>query len=193
MVVAEDARWRVHGSRREYRSPWLEVRVSDVEQPDGTRVDYHHVVLRRVAVAAVVVDGRVLMLWRHRFLTGTWAWELPMGLVEDGETPAAAAAREAEEETGWRPGPLRPLVYAEPWAGISDSEHHVLRADSATRVGDPVERNEAGLLRWVPLGDLRGMIRDRRIVSSATLVGVLTLLLDETPDETPDAAPDGAR
>jgi 8-oxo-dGTP pyrophosphatase MutT (NUDIX family) len=36
--------------------------------------------------AAVVDDqGRVLMLWRHRFITDRWGWELPCGWVEPGE------------------------------------------------------------------------------------------------------------
>ncbi len=56
-----------------------------------------------------------------------------MGLVEEGETPAEAAAREVLEETGWRPGPVKPLIYAEPANGITDSQHHIFRADGATR------------------------------------------------------------
>ena len=50
-------------------------------------------VWRWQAVAAVVNDEKqVLMMWRHRFITDSWAWELPMGLIEPGETPAEAAA-----------------------------------------------------------------------------------------------------
>lgn len=37
-------------------------------------------------------ERQVLMMWRHRFITDSWAWELPMGLVEEGETPEEAAA-----------------------------------------------------------------------------------------------------
>jgi 8-oxo-dGTP pyrophosphatase MutT (NUDIX family) len=33
-------------------------------------------------------------------------WEIPMGLIEEeGEAPEQSAAREVEEETGWRPAP----------------------------------------------------------------------------------------
>jgi len=46
----------------------------------------------------------VLLLWRHRFITVTWGWEIPVGRAEPGGSPAQAAAREVEEETGWRPG-----------------------------------------------------------------------------------------
>ncbi|MCN9241324.1 NUDIX hydrolase [Streptomyces sp. RY43-2] len=171
-------RWTIHGERPLYDTPWVRLRSLDVEQPDGTRCDYHVVRLRDLAVvAAVDANDRVLMMWRHRFVTDTWAWELPMGLVEDGETPLAAAARELEEETGRRPGSLRPLVHAQPAAGITDSRHHVFRTDDATRVGEPTERNESDRLEWIPLSGLRALIADGQIVSSATLVGVMALLL----------------
>ena len=119
------------------------------------------------------------MMWRHRFITDSWAWELPMGLIEDGETPEEAAAREVLEETGWRPGPLKPLIYAEPANGITDSQHHVFRADGATYVGPPTEQNESDRIEWIPLADVRGMIDRREIVSSGALVGLLYLLMDE--------------
>lgn len=178
--TAVSMRWTVHGERSLYETPWVRLRALDVEQPDGTRGDYHVVRLRDVA-AAVDRERRVLMMWRHRFVTDTWGWELPMGLVEDGEEPDAAAGRELEEETGWRAGSLRPLVHAEPAAGITDARHLVFRTDDARRIGAPTERNESDRLEWIPLSRLAGMIARREIVSSATLVGVMALLLDISP------------
>ncbi len=121
----------------------------------------------------------VLMMWRHRFITDSWAWELPMGLIEAGETPEQAAAREVEEETGWRPGPMKPLIYAEPANGITDSQHYVFRADGATHIGPPTEKNESDRIDWVPLERVRGMIDRREVVSSGSLVGLLYVLMDE--------------
>ncbi|MGW5785513.1 NUDIX domain-containing protein [Streptomyces sp. NPDC003757] len=176
-------RWTVHTERVIHDTPWVGLRALDVEQPDGTRTDYHVVRLRDVAVtAAVDGDRRVLMMWRHRFVTDTWAWELPMGLVEDGEEAARAAARELEEETGWRPGTVRELVYAEPAAGITDARHFVFRTDDAVRIGEPTERNESDRVEWVPLSRIPAMIARREIVSSATLVGLMALLLGLSPE-----------
>jgi 8-oxo-dGTP pyrophosphatase MutT (NUDIX family) len=51
------------------------------------------------------------MLYRHRFAVDQWGYELLGGLVEDGEAPAATAAREALEESGWQPvGEPEPLT-----------------------------------------------------------------------------------
>ena len=172
--------WKIHGERPIYENPWVNLWLVDVEQPDGHRWEHHVVKMRHLAVAAVVNDQKqVLMMWRHRFITDSWAWELPMGLIEVGETPAEAAAREVLEETGWRTGEVRPLIYAQPANGITDSEHFVFRADTAEYVGPPTERNESDRIEWIPLSELRGMIDRREIVSSGSLVGVLYLLIDE--------------
>lgn len=172
--------WKIHGERPIYENPWVNVWLVDVEQPDGHRWEHHVLKLRHLAVAAVVNEEKqVLMMWRHRFITDSWAWELPMGLIEPGETPAEAAAREVLEETGWRAGEVKPLVYAQPANGITDSEHFVFRVNAVEYVGPPTELNESDRVEWIPLSKLRGMIDRREIVSSGSLVGVLYLLLDE--------------
>ncbi|GAB3949426.1 NUDIX hydrolase [Kribbella albertanoniae] len=171
-------RWRIHEELEVFGNPWLSVRRLDVEQPDGRRVDYHAVRLADVAAAVVTdAEGRVLLMWRHRFLTDTWAWELPMGIVEAGEAPIDAAAREVEEETGWRPGPLAHLIRSQPGAGIMDAIHHVFHATTATRIGEPTEQNESDRIEWIPLTDVPAMIANGEIVSGITLVGLQQVLL----------------
>ena len=173
-------RWKTFGEREIYTNYWLNVCLVDVELPDGQRFEHHVVRLRHLAVAVVVNSRReVLMMWRHRFITDAWAWELPMGLVEADEAPAEAAAREVEEETGWRPGPMKPLLYAEPANGITDSQHHIFLAEGATHIGPPTELNESDRIEWVPIERIRGLIDRGEIVSGATLNGLLYLLMDQ--------------
>jgi hypothetical protein len=108
----ESMRWRVFGERTLYDNPWVRLVKVDVQPPHGERFEHHVVRLQRVAIAAVIDDyaDRVLMLWRHRFVTDEWGWELPGGIVDGDEQGATAAAREVEEETGWRPGPMTHLL-----------------------------------------------------------------------------------
>ncbi len=87
-----------------------------------------------------------------------------------------AAAREVEEETGWRPGPMRPLLRVQPTNGISDSEHHIFLATGAVRVGDPTEGWEAERIEWVPLSEIRGLAAKGDIPSGTSLAALLYLL-----------------
>jgi 8-oxo-dGTP pyrophosphatase MutT (NUDIX family) len=123
-----------------------------------------------------ILSGRVLLLWRHRFITGSYGWEIPIGKIEDGEGPAGSAAREVEEETGWRPGPLRPLLRVEPTPGSSDSVHHLFRADEARRIGPPQDHFESERVAWVPLSDIPDMIGRGEIASGTTLAALLYTL-----------------
>jgi 8-oxo-dGTP pyrophosphatase MutT (NUDIX family) len=169
--------WKVRSQRSVYADEWLDVRIADVELPDGRHLAHR---LIRTApgagVVAVSADRRVLLIWRHRFITGTWGWEIPLGRVEDGEPPADAAAREFEEETGWQPGPLRHLLTVQPTPGISDSEHHVYQADGATHVGEPEDGFESEKIAWVPLADVRSLIGGKEIMSGTTLAVLLYVL-----------------
>jgi 8-oxo-dGTP pyrophosphatase MutT (NUDIX family) len=159
-----------------YNDRWLDIRIADVEITGGRHLR-HRLIRTAPGAGAVVLNGadEVLLEWRHRFIPDTWAYEIPIGGVEHGETPEAAAAREVEEETGWRPGPLRPLLYLQPTPGISDSEHHVFFADSAEHIGDPADDWEAERVEWVPLSEVPKLVADRKIVSGTSLSALLYL------------------
>lgn len=175
--------WTVHGRRPIYESPWVSLDLVDVELPDGQRFEQHVVRMARPVAGAAVIrqPGQVLLIWRHRHVTGTWGWEIPTGRVEEGESPAQAAAREVEEETGWRPGPLRLLVASQPSNGSVDSVHHLFRADGARYAGPPSDRTEADRIEWIPLADVAGLIDQGAIVSGPTLIALLYLLMSRRP------------
>lgn len=167
-------RWIVHSEKPLYSDPWLDIRIADVEITNGRHLQ-HRLIRSAPGAGAVVLDAheQVLLLWRHRFITDTWAYEIPVGGIQEGEEPAPAAAREVEEETGWRPGPLQPLLYTQPSPGISDSEHHIFLAETATPVGEAAENWEAEHLAWVPLASVPNLVAHREIVAGTSLNALL--------------------
>lgn len=168
-------RWTVHGERLVYDSPWVRLALTDVEIPGERRFE-HHVVRMPAAAAGTVVhdpDRGVLLLWRHRFTTDTWGWEVPAGRIDEGETPAEAAARETLEETGWRPGPVRHLTTYFPHNGSSDATFHLFAADGADHVGSPSDPSESERVEWVPVEVLRDEIRAGRVGDGLSLTALL--------------------
>lgn len=171
-------RWNVHGERSLYESEWVGLALVDVEVPGGARFDHHVVRMPNQAAGAVVhdPDRGVLLLWRHRFITDTWGWEIPAGRIDPGEEPAEAAARETLEETGWRPGPLRPLLSYQPTNGLSDQRFDLFLANGATHEGDPTDPGESERIEWVPIDEVRALARAGAIQDGLSLTAILYAL-----------------
>jgi 8-oxo-dGTP pyrophosphatase MutT (NUDIX family) len=163
----------------------VRVEVHDVTAPEGDRFDYPIVHLPRVAIALVVRDGEageeVLMLRTYRYPVNRYGWELPGGGVDDGEEPRVAAAREAAEETGWRPrGPGRPLIDFEPLPGGVSTTIHVHLWRDAEASGEPLDRHEPGRTRWVPVSDVVRLAGAGELLGAGTLVGLLQYVAEGT-------------
>lgn len=174
----ESMRWVTHSERIIYDNPWVRLTLIDVQPPGGAGRFEHHVVrLFPVAVPVVLDDeDRILMLWRHRFVSNQWGWELPGGIIDEGEDGAKTAARETEEETGWRPGPMTHLVTFQPMMGMIDAPHEIYMARGAEYVGPPAASEEAGEVAWIPLAEVPGLLARGQLLGSGTLVGLLHVL-----------------
>ncbi|WP_328837457.1 NUDIX domain-containing protein [Streptomyces europaeiscabiei] len=169
--------WRIHGERDLYDNQWVKLQLWDVEPPGVERFEHHVVKLQHVAITAVVDDqDRVLMMWRYRFVPGRFGWELPGGIVDEGEAPAETALREVVEETGWRPKRVEHVVTYQPMVGMVDSPHEIFVAHGAEKVGEPTDLEEAGHIEWVPLADVPGLMAQGELLGSGTLVALLHIL-----------------
>lgn len=175
--------WTVHGERTLYDSEWVRLTLVDVEIPGVRRFEHHVVRVPRPAVGAVVHDPQrgVLLLWRHRFITNSWGYEIPGGGVDENETPAQAVAREVLEETGWRPGPLREFAVYHPSNGLNDQTFHLFVADGATHVGEPSDPTESERVEWAPVDDVVSMVRRGQVRDGLSLTALSLALLFELP------------
>lgn len=170
-------KWQVRSERELYRDQWIDLRIADVELHDGRRLDHRFINVTPGAGAVVLnQNDEALLLWRHRFITDVWNYEIPMGGIEPGEDPMIAAAREVEEETGWRPGPLRPLMYDEPMNGLLNARNHIFLAETAEYTGIPSEGFESDHVAWVPLTKIYDLISSRQIVGGTTIAALLLAL-----------------
>ena len=163
-----------------------------VNEGRRSRSVHYDMILRRALDAAIMVahhlgdDGRPCVYLRSSVRppvalrpiapkVDAVLWEVPAGLIEPGEEPAAAAARELEEELGFRVSadvmqPLGPQAFPAP--GFVGEIHFFfhLRVDPKTRkdpAGDGSPLEDVARIVSVPLDDAlsacrRGEVQDAK-------------------------------
>lgn len=154
-----------------YESDWVNVYLDDVELPDGTHIDHHVLDFPRGSAGAVLVDDqdRTLLIWRHRFITNTWGWEVPAGWIDAGEDPETAILREIEEETGYRAGRLEPMVEYRPLAGISTQRYWTYVASKPQYVRDSREA-ETTRVEWKEFTEIPELARAGQVTDGPSLL-----------------------
>lgn len=88
-----------------------------------------------VNVLALTAEREVVLIRQFRPGSGEVCLEIPGGMVDPGEAPAAAAERELFEETGFRAGAWRALGAVSPNPALFRNRLHIYLAENAYRAG----------------------------------------------------------
>ena len=127
--------WKLR-SQRPGSSGYIDVVTRTYDLPDGTTTDWDIIDDHdAAAVLAITRGGEVVLVRQYRPGPGRVLDELPGGMVDDGETPIEAAARELLEETGYR-GTIE--IVGSCWLMASSTRRqYVALARDCERVRDP--------------------------------------------------------
>jgi len=126
-----------------------------------------------VTVLALTDDGRLVMVEQFRHGRRRVTLELPSGVVDDGEEPAKAAARELREETGYEGDDPQVIGRIDLNPSWQHTLVHVAVVRNARRGGDKdLDDTEDTRVRLVTPDDLRRRIVDGQVETGTTIAAL---------------------
>jgi ADP-ribose pyrophosphatase len=149
---------RIVSREEQIVSPWVRMVERTVDFRDG-RIESYHAIAQAdyVGILAVTPEGLIPIVRQYRPALERFTWELPAGMVDEGESPESTCARELREETGLIAKRIHKLgVFAADSARLSNHVHCFL---VETEPADHSIRSEPGIeVRYMDFGQLRSLI-----------------------------------
>ncbi len=169
--------------RKAFQGRIFTVSIESITLPRGHRLDAE--IVRHpgsVVLIPVTGSGEIVLVRQYRHAIGRWVWELPAGSLKPGEDPAAAAARECQEEIGLIPASVQPLASVFPTPGYCDEEMHFFRATGLRAPGAAdaaAEQDEDEDIEAQPFSveAIRTMITSGAIIDMKTVAGLTLIAL----------------
>ncbi len=144
--------------------------------------------IRAAVILAIDDDGHVILVEQFRVPLGKPSIEMPAGLIGDvagseDEDAAIAAARELEEETGYRAGRMESLGEFHSSPGMVTESFTMFRAHDLVRVGEGGGTEGEGItVHRVALAGLEDFLAAKRAAGYAIDVRMLMLLGARLPE-----------
>jgi ADP-ribose pyrophosphatase len=157
---------------RIYEGRRIKVEVFSHILPNGRLIKAERVLFPPVVSVLPVLSGSVVLLKQYRPALEAYHLEVPSGVVEGGEAPEAAAARELEEEAGLKAARLDLLFEGVVSPGYSTEYSYVFLAEEPERTQPRREGHEVIDTVEIPLGEALEMLRGGRIRDMRTALAL---------------------
>ena len=118
-------------------------------------------------------DGRVALVRQYRHPAKMDLLEIPAGKLELGESPEECAAREVEQEIGWRPGQMQLLADFYSTPGFCGERLYVYLATELTPSQQALDHDEFVEIVYLPLAEAIASALRNEFADSKTIIALL--------------------
>ncbi|ELZ21020.1 NUDIX hydrolase [Haloterrigena salina JCM 13891] len=186
--------WTLREEVTEYETSWYDGGYDLLEQPDGTEKRYYWADLPDAVIVVAKIDGtavaaldgettdktegeHLLFVEQYRPTIRETHLELPAGIVEDGESYTHAAARELEEETGFKPSSTALLQEYAVATGVLRHDRGIVFAEGLEPGERELDSNEFLEVMTVPVDE--AIERARELPANDSTLSALLLAKED--------------
>ena len=165
----------VDHTRRIFKGRVVTLDIDTVTLPNGATIELE--MIHHPGAAAVVPmkeDGTVILIRQYRHAAGGYIYEIPAGKLHPGEDPKLCAARELQEEIGYRADSLELLTSVLTTPGFTDEEIHIYKGTGLTKGKQDLDHDEVIEIVELSLEKALAQIIDGTIRDAKTIVGLQT-------------------
>ena len=161
--MAKNLHWNLLEKKYLIKDEWIRLRGDTYQMPNGRRVEPYYVLEYPdwVNVTAITEDNEVVMVRQYRPGRNEVAYELPGGMMDEGESSLETARRELLEETGFVADHFEELARTAVNPANHTNQSISILATGARRTGeqqlDTTEDIEVSVIPWE---EVMRMLRD---------------------------------
>jgi ADP-ribose pyrophosphatase len=179
LTTMAERKWEIVSSELIVESPWYNLRRDVCRLPQGSVIDQYYVRVHDgfSVVFALTAERHVVLTRQYKHGIGDVVLELPAGALEPGEDPAACAARELREETGFVAPAFQRIgeFAADPTSSTGRLFLYLARDAARTAAADPdiTEDIETVVL---PIPDVLALVRSGEIYVQSHVAAIYAAL-----------------
>lgn len=174
-------KWKSLCSEYIIKRPWLTARRDKIELPDGRIIPEFYVLEypEWVNVIAITTDGKFVMERQYRYAADSTNYEIPCGVMEQGETPLEAAMRELKEETGYGGGQWRELMCISANPTSMTNMTHCFVATGVQKVSDlHLDATEELEVHLLSQDEVQALLRNNEMIQSLMIAPLLRFFME---------------
>ena len=159
-----------------YRGAIIDLYVDKVQAPDGNIQDYDFIGHNgAAAVFPVRDDGKILMVRQYRNALDRFTIEIPAGGLNGKDEPGIiCAARELEEETGYKSDNLTHLITVRTTIAFCNEQIEIYVARDLVKTAQHLDEGEFVEVVEYTIEELVDMVYDSTIQDSKTVSAIMT-------------------
>lgn len=156
----------------------FEITEELIELSNGHTFDYSYASFAEGVCVLPIINEKLGLIKQYRHIMKSYEWEVPAGMIDDGEEAIETAERELFEETGYHSDEIKSLGVIYPSVGSTSEKIHLFYAICNHQSQSELEQTEDIEVFELSVESVKEMIRQSQIKHAAGIIAIYKYLDD---------------